>query len=1030
MRKQAKPRLVVDADTTTTTTTPPETVRAPAADPAAIDVAFAVFTKANGALTKRIRLVDGKPVSDGSECRMAHGEVRSERFFGTAYSVLQAVANLMNGFTPSQALTLGCRKDGVLEPTHVVTKREIKNAPRAIARSKDFFDYRKDKPSLCLFDFDNKDRPAEVRQRVNENGGNWVALTKVLPELEDAARVERRSTSSCLRNLDNGDVFEGSGGQHDYILIHDGADTKRFLTTLHERSWLAGYGFGMVSKSGAFHARSLIDVMVSAPERLIFEAPPIVVRPLEQDREGRKAVAHDGGVFDTQLCKPLNRTERTELNKLIASERQRLAPKMAEVREVYIAGHVKRLTDGGMPEGEARARVERMLDEKELTGAFVLEFADQALGRVTVAEVLAHPDKYIDESLADPLEGPEYGRTTAIIRRRRDRSIWVSSFAHGGVKYDLREEGAAVLPRGFTQDTKGLWHTPEDSDKRILVCGPVDVVAETSVGAARGHGLLLCLTNRHGHKHQWVMPMRMAHAEGNQIAAELADAGLSVGTSKKAHDLLKQFFGGVRVTRRVRCVTRCGWHGDAFVKADGIVIGRGADDIMLPAECKADDAAEKYAPAGTLEEWQKAVARYAPGNDRLLLYLSKGFAVPLVSILKEASAIVHVVGNSRTGKSTLLRAEKSAWGCATKLETWHGTANGMEGAAAQANDHPMFLDELNQAGPHEAKRVVYMLPNSIGKQRANRTGRAREVETWNTLASSSGEVGLEEKLAEAGLLAYAGQRVRMVEIPADAGCGHGVWQTLHGYPSGADLSNHLKTAASTYYGTAAPAFLDHLTRDHADNADDLTKALREVREGFIKAHVKGKMDGQVHSVASLFGLIAAAGELATEYGVTGWNASEAMRGVGACFDAWLVDRGGTGAFEDTQAFKRIKAVVTEHGVSRFHPLDANDWPLPDWRGDKRMGFRRETDGRWEFMFTTAAWNEVCGARNATHTAKMLWEREPKLLLGVKEERLPDGRIKTRYADTVPIRGYGEGKDKRLRLYRVPVEIMGDGADDK
>jgi uncharacterized protein (DUF927 family) len=819
-----------------------------------------------------------------------------------------------------------------------------------------------------------------------------------------------------------------------YGLARDGADIPRFIRDAHARLWLAGYGYGVVSKAGSFLARSLIDATVGAPERLCFEADAIVDLPLKQDLEARKAFVCAGAAVDTLACAPpLSDAEKRTLKKLIDAERERLKPEMAKARELWIAERVKKLIDS-TPEAEARARVERMLDQKELSGAFELVFADRALGSVTVADVLADADKYIDENLADPFEGVEYGRSTAVLFRHRDGSLWVHSFAHGGIKYELKEEGAAVLPRGFTQDAKGIWYTPpgEDSDTahRTWVCGPVEVIAETSVGAARGHGLLLCLTNRHGHKHQWVMPMRMVHADGNQIAAELADAGLSVGTSKKAHDLLKQFFGGVRVSRRVSCVTRCGWHGDAFVKADGVVVGRGADDIMLPAECKADDAADKYAPAGTLEEWQKAVARYAPGNDRLLLYLSKGFAVPLVSILKEASAIVHVVGNSRTGKSTLLRVEKSAWGCATKLETWHGTANGMEGAAAQANDHPMFLDELNQAGPHEAKRVVYMLPNSIGKQRANRAGRAREVETWNTLASSSGEVGLEEKLAEAGLLAYAGQRVRMVEIPADAGCGHGVWQKLYEFASGADLSNHLKTAASTYYGTAAPAFLDHLTRDQADNPDDLTKALREVREGFIKAHVKGKMDGQVHSVASLFGLIAAAGELATEYGVTGWNEGEAVSGVGACFDAWLADRGGTGAFEDTQAFKRIKAVVAEHGVSRFHPLDASDWPLPDWRGDKRMGFRRETDGRWEFMFTPAAWNEVCGARNATRTAKMLWEREPKLLLGVKEERLPDGRIKTRYADTVPVRGYDEGKDKRLRLYRVPVEILGDEADDK
>jgi hypothetical protein len=74
----------------------------------------------------------------------------------------------------------------------------------------------------------------------------------------------------------------------------------------------------------------------------------------------------------------------------------------------------------------------------------------------------------------------------------------------------------------------------------------------------------------------------------------------------------------------------------------------------------------------------------------------------------------------------------------------------------------------------------------------------------------------------------------------------------------------------------------------------------------------------------------------------------------------------------------------------------------DSRVNKRAGFRQETDGRWEFMFTPAAWRAVCGARHATRVAGILWER--KLLLGVKEERPPEGRIKIRCDDSVPIRG--------------------------
>jgi hypothetical protein len=41
-------------------------------------------------------------------------------------------------------------------------------------------------------------------------------------------------------------------------------------------------------------------------------------------------------------------------------------------------------------------------------------------------------------TLADPLEGPEYGRCKARIMRRADGSLWVRSFAHGCTVYELK----------------------------------------------------------------------------------------------------------------------------------------------------------------------------------------------------------------------------------------------------------------------------------------------------------------------------------------------------------------------------------------------------------------------------------------------------------------------------------------------------------------------------------------------------------------------------------------------------------------
>src|SRR5262249_8769216 len=79
-----------------------------------------------------------------------------------------------------------------------------------------------------------------------------------------------------------------------------------------------------------------------------------------------------------------------------------------------------------------------------LLPAVELTFADPAIGIVTVGHVLADPDKYVDEPLADPWEGPSYGRQTAKVLRRPHGSIFINSFAHGGQIFELKFDAETI----------------------------------------------------------------------------------------------------------------------------------------------------------------------------------------------------------------------------------------------------------------------------------------------------------------------------------------------------------------------------------------------------------------------------------------------------------------------------------------------------------------------------------------------------------------------------------------------------------
>ncbi len=74
-----------------------------------------------------------------------------------------------------------------------------------------------------------------------------------------------------------------------------------------------------------------------------------------------------------------------------------------------------------------------------------------------------------------------------------------------------------------------------------------------------------------------------------------------------------------------------------------------------------------------------------------------------------------------------------------------------------------------------------MLSNGTGKARASRSGAARQSARCRLLFLASGELGLADHMAGAGVRAHAGQELRFADIEADAGAGTGAFEQLHGH---------------------------------------------------------------------------------------------------------------------------------------------------------------------------------------------------------------------------------------------------------
>jgi putative DNA primase/helicase len=571
----------------------------------------------------------------------------------------------------------------------------------------------------------------------------------------------------------------------------------------------------------------------------------------------------------------------------------------------------------------------------------------------------------------------------------------------------------AELPPGYALTARGLvWRDPMDSDKpHLLLAGPLEVLAETRDQDGGSWGVLLRWHDHDGRVHRLALPRAMLAGDGADARRALLDGGLYVAPNRAARERLTAFLVAVRSSRRVTATSRIGWHGSAFVLPDESIGAQHGEDLLLQGSGAIEHA---FRQRGTLEEWQEHVARYARGNSRLLLALSCAFAAALVGPCEAESGGVHFKGASSSGKSTALAVAGSAWGGGEPggyVRSWRATANGLEGVALGHCDALLCLDELAQLAAREAGEVAYMLANGSGKSRSARDGSARRPAHWRLLFLSSGEIGLADKVMEDGRRRSlaAGQQVRIVDVPADAGAGLGLFEELHGFPSAEALARHLRTASSSMHGTAARMFLARI----AGGLAEARSAVSTHTGAFVARYVPEAADGQVQRVAQRFALIAAGGELAVAAGVLPWEPGEAIGAAARCFSDWLEARGGIEPAEIRDGIAQVRAFLHAHGMSRF---------VPAWEGEEQRlptrdiaGFRKREGDGWDYYVTAPAWSaEVCAGCNAQMLAAVLADRDLLVLP-------PKGSHR---AKAVNVPGHG-----KLRLYHLPARLLEAGSDD-
>ncbi len=568
--------------------------------------------------------------------------------------------------------------------------------------------------------------------------------------------------------------------------------------------------------------------------------------------------------------------------------------------------------------------------------------------------------------------------------------------------------GKRSVPDGFSLRDNGLFFFGADSDEPIEVCDALYVTAISRDDSNEKQGRLLEWYDKDGQHHIWNMAMKLLAGDGLEVRAHLMDSGLNITPTTNARKQLSRYLQKADPKARVRTVIKTGWFNDCFVLQNKTI---GEDKTQERVILQSDESPNPFRTSGKLEDWQANISRYCIDNSRLLLSVSLAFAPPLLEILDIEQGGVNLKGNSSTGKSTALKVACSVMSEPNKYrKQWKATVNGIEATASNHNHLMLALDEMGQMDAKQLGETAYMLSNGQGKQRANKIGGTSILREWKLMILSTGELSIKEAIESIGGKVKAGQEVRMIDINADVK--YGIYEELHGFNGGAELSEHLNTQSLKYHGTAFEVFLNKLVL----NKDKGVKPVFDSIKGkFIEVLPKNiEVDGQVKRIANRFALIATAGELATKWGVTAWQENNALDACITCFKDWINNRGGYGSQEEGEMLEQVRDEISKNRKNNFLDWEKakkdsamiNEFwgyfvnPTENSNGQELSGF--------EFRLTNTGLKSICKGFNVQKVVGVL--RKNGFIILTK-----DG--KSTYPKKDPI------TKNQMRFYRIKSEIL-------
>jgi hypothetical protein len=381
-------------------------LRAPRSDACHISI----ISSDTGPVVKRFRYVDGK----------IHSEPRAALYRGTARTEVAntplELHDVISELGDNEALALGVLDQ--VDQAYRLSTEQLRQ-PGEIARTKAYFSSNEGL-GWGLLDIDTKGLPERTRERLGDSDV-IAALFRVVPQLERHSHLIRMSSSAGI--IAPGQKPASVQSQHVYFQLEYAPQLPHVLAAIHDLCWLSGLGYMSIAKNGKILDRSLIDKAVAGPERLIFEAPPIVEPPLT--RALPSSYLHTATPL-SELIAP----NPCEVRLVKQKAREEIRAEAELTARNYETVEVDRMSrNSNITRTEAQKIFRLRTRGRELCDDDVIEVGPKIFERV--GDFL---DRVTDPTpIPCPVEGSEYGLTTAYFYPPDSHApvARIISFAHG-----------------------------------------------------------------------------------------------------------------------------------------------------------------------------------------------------------------------------------------------------------------------------------------------------------------------------------------------------------------------------------------------------------------------------------------------------------------------------------------------------------------------------------------------------------------------------------------------------------------------